>query len=270
MSVIIDASGRRSVQAEVEVPGSPEEVWHAIASGPGVSSWFVPTEVDERQGGFITASFGPGMESVSTISVWDPPRRFAAESRDDVGPNEPSVTTEWIVEPKPGGSCLVRVVHGWLMAGDEWDERMEGHTHGWRAFFRILQLYMEHFAAEPCAAFQLMASAPEPQEAPWQTLTAALGAGRAAPGTRVRSASGAPRLAARVEHVGTSEDPELLLRLDEPGPGLVHLFAMPMEGQVLLPARVFLYGERAQALAEREQPVWQAWLERLFAPPPAG
>jgi uncharacterized protein YndB with AHSA1/START domain len=270
MSVIKDASGHRSVQAEVEVPGSPEEVWHAIASGPGVSSWFVPTEVDAREGGVITASFGPGMESVSTITAWDPPRRFAADSRDDAGPNDPTVTTEWIVEARSGGTCLVRVVHRWLMEGDAWDERMDGHSHGWIAFFRILRLYLEHFAAEPCAAFQLMASAPEPQEAPWQALTAALGAGRATPGARVRSASGAPRLTARVEHVGTSEYPELLLRLEEPAPGLVHLFAMSMGGQVLLPARVFLYGDRAQTLAERELPVWQAWLERLFEPAPTG
>jgi hypothetical protein len=31
-----EASGRRSVQVEVEVPGTPEEVWQAIATGPGI------------------------------------------------------------------------------------------------------------------------------------------------------------------------------------------------------------------------------------------
>jgi len=40
MSVKIEASGRRSVQVEVEVPGTPEQVWQAIATGPGISSWF--------------------------------------------------------------------------------------------------------------------------------------------------------------------------------------------------------------------------------------
>ncbi len=40
MSVKKEASGRRSVQVEVEVPGTPEEV-EAIATGPGISSWFV-------------------------------------------------------------------------------------------------------------------------------------------------------------------------------------------------------------------------------------
>ena len=50
MSVKKEASGRRSVQVEVEVPGTPEEVWQAIATGPGISSWFVPTAFEERDG----------------------------------------------------------------------------------------------------------------------------------------------------------------------------------------------------------------------------
>ena len=49
MSVKKEASGRRSIQVEVEVPGTPEEVWQAIATGPGISSWFVPTEFEEQR-----------------------------------------------------------------------------------------------------------------------------------------------------------------------------------------------------------------------------
>jgi hypothetical protein len=55
MSVKIEASGRRSIQVEVEVPGTPEEVWQAIASGPGISSWFAPTEFEERDGKPVAA-----------------------------------------------------------------------------------------------------------------------------------------------------------------------------------------------------------------------
>ena len=76
MPVKKEPSGRRSVQAEVEVPGTPEEVWRAIATGPGISSWFVPSTVEERAGGTATANFGPGMESVGTIKTWEPPKRF--------------------------------------------------------------------------------------------------------------------------------------------------------------------------------------------------
>jgi hypothetical protein len=50
MSIKKEPSGRRSIQIEIEVPGTPEEVWQAIATGPGISSWFVPTEFKERDG----------------------------------------------------------------------------------------------------------------------------------------------------------------------------------------------------------------------------
>ena len=52
------SNDERSVELEVEVPGTPEEVWRAIATGPGISSWYVPHTVDEAEGGVAVASFG--------------------------------------------------------------------------------------------------------------------------------------------------------------------------------------------------------------------
>ena len=64
MSVKKEANGRRSVTVEFEVPGTPEEVWQAIATGPGISSWFVPTEIEEKGGKpvAVKSEFGPGVE----------------------------------------------------------------------------------------------------------------------------------------------------------------------------------------------------------------
>ncbi len=78
MSVKIEASGRRSIEVEVEVPGTPEEVWKAIATGPGISSWFVPTQSRARDGKpiAVTSRFGPGIEPRSAVTAWDPPRTF--------------------------------------------------------------------------------------------------------------------------------------------------------------------------------------------------
>lgn len=78
MSVKREVSGRRSIQVEIEVPGRPEEVWQAIASGPGISAWFVPAEFEEHGGKpvAVTLDFGPGLESRSVVTDWDPPRRF--------------------------------------------------------------------------------------------------------------------------------------------------------------------------------------------------
>ena len=44
MPVKKDASGRHSIEVETEVLGTPEEVWQAIATGPGISAWFVSTK----------------------------------------------------------------------------------------------------------------------------------------------------------------------------------------------------------------------------------
>jgi uncharacterized protein YndB with AHSA1/START domain len=268
MSVKKDASGHRSVQVEVEVPGTPEEVWQAIATGPGISSWFVPTEVETDESGTpvkVVSNFGPGMESLATVTAWEPPHRFAADSQ-DLGPNAPPVATEWIVEARSGGTCVVRVVHSLFASSDEWDNQLESWEGGWPGFFRLLRLYLTHFSGLRSSAFQLMGVAPEPKAAAWEGLTVPLGLAGAAVGERRTSKDGAPPLAGQVEQVGEGEYPEeLLLRLDEPAPGIAHLFAMPMGGQVYLSVRFYLYGDQAAAVAAREEPRWQAWMNDHFA-----
>jgi uncharacterized protein YndB with AHSA1/START domain len=107
MPVKKEEDGRRFVEAEVEVPGSPEDVWRAIATGKGISSWFVPSKVEEREGGTTVTSFGPGMDAVAKITHWNPPKSFTAEAADE----SLSVATEWTVEARAGGTCVVRVVH---------------------------------------------------------------------------------------------------------------------------------------------------------------
>jgi uncharacterized protein YndB with AHSA1/START domain len=265
MPVNRDADGRRWVAAEVEVPGTPEEVWQAIATGPGISSWFVPTHVEERAGGAVSCDFGPGMQSTSTITTWEPPHRFTADSRDDMGPEDPTVATEWTVEARSGATCVVRVVHSWFTTSDAWDNQFEGHSYGWQAFFRILKRYLSDFRGQRCAAFQVAAVAPEPVEDAWEALTRPLGLAGARRGQRVHALNGAPPLSGVVEEWGEAPWREALLRLDEPAPGIAHLLPQVMQGQVYLSLRFYLYGEAASAAASRAEPVWQAWLAGRFS-----
>ena len=264
MSVKKDASGRRSVEAEVEVPGTPEEVWAAIATGPGVSSWFVPTTIEEREGGEISANFGPGMESNSTIESWEPPHRFVAEKADGMGPGSPAMATEWSVEARSGGKCLVRVVHRWFADTDDWDKQFEGVEKGWPAFFRILRLCLTHFRAAPSASFQIMAFTPGATANVWAALGRNLALSGLAAGRDVRTSGDAPQLAGIVEHVAEGKEPEFLLRLEAPAPGYAHLVAMSMGGQVYLSLHCCLFGDRAAATVTRDEPVWQAWMAKHF------
>jgi hypothetical protein len=230
-------------------------VWAAIATGPGISSWFVPSTVEEHEGGAATANFGPGMESAGTIKVWDPPNRYVVETAEGPGP----VATEWIVEARAGGRCVVRVVHRWFASGDDWDHEFEGHAHGWRSFFSILRLYLTHFRGRSSATMQVMGTSAEPMTEAWRALLNGLGCAGTAAGEHREASSGAPPFAGMVEHVGDGH-PELLMRLDKPAPGIAHLFAMSMGGQVILPMRLYLFGEDAAAVVAREEPSWHRWM----------
>ncbi len=259
-----DESGRRWVQAEVEVPGTPEKVWKAIATGPGVSSWFVPTEV--REDGTVVANFGPGMESVARVTSWEPPHRFSAESA-DLGPDAPAIATEWIVEAQSGDTCVVRVVHSLLASTDDWDDQLRSFEGGWPWFFHILRLYLANFAGQPHAAFRVIGAATEPVSEAWEGFFGCLGLGSPAVGQRFAAGDVAPALAGVADRLGDGGHSHgLIARLDAPGSGILSTFALPMGGQVLLIMDFYFYGEEAAALAAEAEPQWQSWFMEHFPP----
>jgi uncharacterized protein YndB with AHSA1/START domain len=267
MSVKIDDAGRRYVQVEVEVPGTPEDVWQTIATGPGVSAWFVPTDVEERVGGRIVSHFAPGMDAVATVTAWDPPHRFAAES-EDYAPGAPTLATEWIVEARGGGTCVVRVVHSLFASTEEWDDQLEGTEAGWPTFFHILRLYLEHFRGQRCASVSLTGMVAGEVTQVWEDLMRALGLDATGAGERcATSGADVPGLAGIVEPL--AEIPHgrrILVRLDRPAPGFAMLGAYRCSGTVMGAISLYLYGEEADDVLARDEPVWRAWMNRHFAP----
>jgi uncharacterized protein YndB with AHSA1/START domain len=265
MSVKKDATGRRSVEVEVEVPGTPEEVWQAIATGPGVSSWFVPCEIEEREGRrTIVCHFGPGMDSSATETAWEPPHRFAAESH-DLGPNAPPLATEWIVEARSGGVCVLRVVHSLFASTDDWDDQLESIESGWPTFFRILRLYLTYFRGQRCSTIPLVGVAPGPRVEAWDALTGALGLTGATTGQRWETPAGVPPLGGIIEQIGEGKNHlYALLRLHEPTPGIASLIANTLGDQVCVQIGFYLYGDRAPAAVARDEPLWHAWMKERF------
>lgn len=255
MPVKKDEQGRRSVEAQVEIPGTPEQVWAAIATGPGMSAWFVPSTCEERVGGSATNNFGPGMESVATIREWEPPHKLVAETEEGPG----VVATEWIVEARDGGMCVVRVVHRWFAQTDKWDNEFEGHTHGWRAFFRILSLYMTHFRGQQSVSFHHTAICDLTPEQVRHEVADSLGLESDNAHT-----SQTPRPAASIVHQGEGEHAELVLRLHDEPQGLAHIFGMPMDGRTMISFRCFLYGDQVADRAEEIRTQWASWLKRQF------
>jgi uncharacterized protein YndB with AHSA1/START domain len=264
MSIKKEPSGRRSVQVEVEVPGTPEEVWRAIATGPGISSWFVPTRSEERQGGQVISTFGPGMDCPSMITAWQPLERFVAEG--DMGPpGSPKVATEWSVEARAGGMCLVRVVHSLFADTDDWDNQLDGLEQGWPTYFRILRMYLASFKGMPCSAMQFVGFSSEPESKAWEKAGGALGLLKVTEGQQWTAPDGLPRMAGVVDSRGRGMHANtVLLRLETPTPGTAYVGAFSCSGMVMVCLSVYLYGPKAKAAVDRDEPTWQNWMSERF------
>ncbi len=267
MSVKKEASGRRSVEIEIEVPGTPEEVWQAIATGQGISSWFVPAEFEEEGGKpvAVTLNFGPYMDSRSVVTAWNPPRLFAREGAGWV-PGSPPIATEFSVEARSGDVCVVRVVQSLFASTDDWDGQLTGAEEGWPSIARILRLYLMHFRGQRSAILRIMAPVPGKAAEAWALLTATLGLNGIQAGKNWTAPADAPELGGVVEHVGESPY-GVLLRLDEPGPGTAAFGTIEFGDAVLATATFYMYGDDAAAAVARETPRWEAWFQQRFPMP---
>lgn len=266
MSVRKEPNGRRSIQVEVEVPGTPDEVWQAIATGPGISSWFVPTSFELADGKPVAVSmnFGPGMESRAEVTVWDPPHRFVGESPGWL-PDMPSMATEWTVEARAGGICVVRVVNSLFASTDDWDNQLEGTDSGWPGFFRTLRIYMTHFRGQKSTIMQKMAMVTGTEAEAWQSLMQAAGLQGIRVGQRWTAPAGVPELGGIVEHL-TERPYDLLLRIDQPGPGVAAFGAFHC-GAIMVAMTCYWYGDQASQTADRMSPQWDAWFQEHFPTP---
>ncbi|HEY8340850.1 MAG TPA: SRPBCC domain-containing protein [Egibacteraceae bacterium] len=250
-----DRHGTRAIRVEVEVPGTPEQVWEAIATGPGISTWFVPAEVAEREGGEIVLhDLAPGLDDSGRITVWDPPRRLVYESSGEEGQR---LAHEWLVEARSGSTCVVRLVNSGFGAGDEWDETIASMEEGWRLFLDNLRLVLTHFPGRRARHVIVGGVSRRPAAEEWPALRASLGLPATAVGQRVAtSGADAPPLAGVVER----ETPTMLtLRLGEPTEGIGFLAAEEFGGQTMTSVYLYLLGDDADEVAARELPRWQAW-----------
>lgn len=261
----LDPTTTRAIDLQVEVKGTPEEVWETIATGPGITGWFVPSSVDGRLGGTVTMTFGPGMDESGPITVWEPPRRLMYS--DGSGRN---LAYEFTVEARDGGICTVRLVNSGFGAGTEWDGEIESMTAGWKLFLTNLALVHERFAGQPAASVMTMGMATGSIPEAFATLTASLGLpANPAVGERIAvSTPGLPLLAGTVVRTtGTM----MTLLVDAPSPGTAFLAAEPYQGSVLAHLYIYQFGDAAIAALRKTEPAWQAWMSRTFAPmqPPA-
>jgi uncharacterized protein YndB with AHSA1/START domain len=248
----------------VEVPGTPEQVWAAIATADGISSWFLPTDVEERDGGAIVVHMGE-TDSPGTITGWDPPHRLeyaepqwatlTGQDADSVTP----LVTEFLVEAQSGGTCVVRVVSSAFGTGADWEQEfMTDMEKNWLPFFENLRLYLTHFPGQRASSLEVATDVPGAPGPVLSAMREALGAGAVGKPVDTGGVTG------HVERIGENQ---LLVRLTEPVPGLLGFVAFDKgDGSTMAAIQGWLFSDDAPAFVERERPAWKAWLEGLAIP----
>lgn len=217
----------------------------------------------------MVSTFGPGMDAPATITVWKPFERFVAEGEMG-GPGSPKVATEWTVEARGGGKCIVRVVHSLFASTDDWDNQLDGLEKGWPAIFRVLRRRLEMFRDQSCSAMQFVSFAADGEAKAWEKLGGELGLLDLAEGRKwsaPTSPNGFPRMTGVSMGHGMTAN-TALLALDTPhAPGTAYIGVFPCGGMAMAYMAIFLYGPDAKGAVERDEPVWQKWFDERFPMP---
>lgn len=245
----------------LEVPGTPEQVWEAIATANGISSWMLVTDLEEREGGAVTFHMGPDAASHGSVTAFDAPRHFAYEEPEWAalaGHPEASVTpmaTEFLVEATSGGTCTVRVVSSAFGTGADWErEFWDSAFTGWLPMFEIMRLYLAHFPGQQVTPMEAATTLPRSSDEVTAAMRAALGVDQVGGPVDARGSTGI---------LERNDDHSFVVRLTEPVPGLMAFLAHGDAKETWTMVQGHLFADDAERWVEREQPGWQAWLEEL-------
>lgn len=252
------------LEFSVEVTGTPEQVWQAIATATGMSAWFTPTEMEEREGGSLHFTMGPEMGSDGRVTGWDPPRRLAYEEDwaalmgkdpDALSP----LTSEFLVEAQSGGTCIVRVTTSGFGIGADWEsEWWDDLGPSWLPSFDNLRLYLSAFPGQQATHLEVDTAHPGPADPLWSALRDSLGLGEEGSTVHVHHTTGT------VERAGALQS---LVRLTAPVPGMLTVYAHDLGAdRAMVGVRAFLFSPDAAGYVTREEPGWRAWLQAVTGP----
>lgn len=220
---------------ELRVDATPDEVWQAIATGPGIDSWFMGrTEVDAGQ--TVRTAFGD-FAPEHAITAWEPGHRLAYGGD--------RVAYEFLVEGRDQGSTVIRVTASGFLTGDDWADEYEAMTLGHAMFFRTLATYLNHFTgrtATPVTAFG-------PMITDWPSTRARLMTAIGRDGSRVRfTPPGLPTVDGEIyfENADT-----VGIRTDD----AIYRFLRGFRGPVMATHHLFTPID-----VTRTEQAWQAWL----------
>ena len=146
------------IRKEIPLDATPEAVWEAIATGPGLAAWFMPMEIDPDS---------------PAVKAHEPGRRLSVQLPE--GPDGSFHAFEYLIEAKGPGSAVLRFVHSGFTS-DDWGDDYETITAcGWDMYLHTLSQYLSHFAGRPAQYLEAEGPPASADEAAWPRLIAALG-----------------------------------------------------------------------------------------------
>ncbi|GAA1953160.1 SRPBCC family protein [Kitasatospora viridis] len=240
------------IELDITLPADPDQVWEAIATGPGLDSWFMGrNELDPHEGGVAAMETG-GHRAEAVITAYQPGKRLA--TRTATGEDGRFMAFEYLIEGREGSATVLRVVHSGLL-GDDWQDEYDALRRGWPFHLHTLREYLAHFpgrTAAPVFAFAPPAPGRTPQQA-GELLARALGLpSPVTVGARTRAEpAGLPPLDGEV----TWADPERFEVRSADGLHTFHHGAGP----------VLMFHHLFNPRTDGAEAAWQAWLTRLLA-----
>jgi uncharacterized protein YndB with AHSA1/START domain len=240
----------KTLEKTLQLAASPDQVWQAIATGPGISAWFVPTQVAD---GVIRQDFGSGNVVTGQARADVQAGTFRYGAADGAG-----YAFEFFVRAHDGGGTVLRFVQSGFGDNEGWEAEYDGFDTGWDLFFGNLAAYLRHFAGQPAAGVAVMgwAEGITPAQA-WPVFYRGLGlAGRPEIGDRVRLTPDGP---APIEGVVDVSDGQFLGVRSEHG---LHRIGAEGTTGCGVSAYHYFYGVDVDTAAATA--AWQAWLTRLF------
>jgi uncharacterized protein YndB with AHSA1/START domain len=243
------------LNTEITVDATPEEVWDAITTGPGVDSWFMGrADLEPGEGGTVRFDLGVyAMES--KITTWDPPHRF--EHRAEVEPDGTFRAFEFMIEGREHGSTVVRAVLSGFLGGDNWETEYNALSEDGPIYTHTLGEYLTHFRGRTAQPITGFGSRVIDRETYWSRLRTSLGLGAdVTVGDDVHLApEGLPPIDGVVDYLSPTQ---LGVRSTD---GLFR-WVHGLFGTVVLGHHLFDQQIDEQPDAER---AWTIWLDRTFA-----
>ncbi|WP_448003383.1 SRPBCC family protein [Agromyces bauzanensis] len=234
--------------ADYEFDLSPDTVWDAIATGPGLSSWFMGATDVDPDAGTVRTTMGSYVQE-SAIGAYEPGRHFSFRGAES--PDGRFFAMEFLIEARASGSTVLRVVSSGFLPDDDWEAEYEAMLTGGRMYRHTLVEYLTHFTGRPGIAIAASARFGE-LDRRWKAIRTDLGVrGDESLGDTVRlTPTGLPEV---VGVVDMADSETLGVRT---GDGLYRFY----RGYYASGVGHHLF-EATDAAAATQQ--WQAWLDAI-------